>query len=78
MEGGPSHIDLFDPKPDAEYGWRGSGFRTVIKPVVTAMGEFHSVRCWGASRTWKQHGQSGTWVSDWLPHTAHDAWMTWR
>ena len=21
-------------------------------------------------RKWKQHGQSGTWVSDWLPHIA--------
>src|SRR6476661_4877108 len=24
----------------------------------------------GSKRKWKQHGQSGIWVSDWLPHTA--------
>ncbi len=37
--------------------------------LITAMGEFDSPLL-GCKRTWKQHGQSGLWVSDWLPHTA--------
>ena len=33
------------------------------------MGEFHSPVL-ASKRKWKQHGQSGLWVSDWLPHIA--------
>jgi hypothetical protein len=33
------------------------------------MGEFHSPVL-APNRKWAQHGQSGTWVSDWLPHIA--------
>jgi hypothetical protein len=71
MEGGPSHIDLFDPKPEVNR-FAGKQIPASIKPVITAMGEFHSpiLEC---KRTWKQHGDSGTWISDWLPHTARIA-----
>jgi hypothetical protein len=34
------------------------------------MGTSHSVKLLGARREFKQHGQSGAWVSDLLPHTA--------
>ena len=37
--------------------------------VITAMGESHSPLL-ADQRKWKQHGQSGIWVSDWLPHIA--------
>ncbi len=33
------------------------------------MGEFESPLL-ASRRSWRQHGQAGTWVSDWLPHTA--------
>ncbi|HEX2747912.1 MAG TPA: DUF1501 domain-containing protein, partial [Verrucomicrobiales bacterium] len=68
MEGGPSHIDLFDPKPELNR-LAGQKIPDSFKPVITAMGEFNSplLEC---KRQWKQHGQAGTWVSDWLPHTA--------
>jgi hypothetical protein len=37
--------------------------------VITAMGEARSPVL-ADQRVWKQHGKSGIWVSDWLPHTA--------
>lgn len=71
MEGGPSHIDLFDPKPELNR-LAGQRIPDSFKPVITAMGEFHSPLL-GCKRTWKQHGQSGIWMSDWLPHLAECA-----
>jgi len=68
MEGGPSHIDLFDPKPLLNE-LAGKPIPPSFGRVITAMGEFDSPIL-GSKRTWKQHGQSGLWVSDWLPHTA--------
>ncbi len=38
-------------------------------PVITAMGEARAPLL-ASPRKWKQHGQCGTWVSEWLPHTA--------
>ena len=34
------------------------------------MGEVGVAALGAAKRTWKQHGKSGLWLSDWLPHTA--------
>jgi hypothetical protein len=68
MEGGPSHIDLFDPKPLLNQ-LAGKPLPESFGNVITAMGESKSPLL-ACKRTWKQHGQSGTWVSDWLPHTA--------
>jgi hypothetical protein len=68
MEGGPSHIDLFDPKPELNR-LAGHKIPDSYRPVITAMGEFNSPLL-ACQRTWKQHGQSGLWVSDWLPHIA--------
>ncbi len=68
MEGGPSHIDLFDPKPLLNE-LAGQQLPESFGEVITAMGESRSplLQC---KRTWQQHGQAGTWVSDWLPHIA--------
>src|SRR5262245_18098690 len=41
MEGGPSHIDLFDPKPLLNK-LAGQKIPDSYKPVITAMGEFKS------------------------------------
>lgn len=68
MEGGPSHLDLFDPKPLLNQ-LSGQRMPDSFGEVITAMGELHSPLL-ASQRRWKQHGQAGTWVSDWLPHTA--------
>ena len=68
MEGGPSHLDTFDPKP-ALLELAGKPIPQSFGRVITAMGEFDSPIL-ASKRQWKQHGQSGTWVSDWLPETA--------
>ena len=68
MEGGPSHLDTFDPKPKLNE-MAGQQIPASFKKVITAMGEFKSPLL-GSKRTWKQHGKSGLWVSDWLPHLA--------
>ena len=68
MEGGPSHIDTFDPKPLLN-DLAGQTLPESFGSVVTAMGESRSPLL-ACQRKWKQHGESGTWVSDWLPHTA--------
>jgi hypothetical protein len=68
IEGGPSHIDLFDPKPALDR-LAGRPLPPSFKPVITPMGEFHSPVL-ASRRQWRQHGQSGTWVSDWLPYIA--------
>ena len=68
MEGGPSHLDLFDPKP-ALQKLAGQPMPASFGPVITAMGTA-SNNLMPSQRTWKQHGESGIWVSDWYPHIA--------
>jgi hypothetical protein len=68
MEGGPSHLDTFDPKPELNR-LAGQSLPPSFKPVITPMGEARAPLL-ASQRKWKQHGQSGTWVSDWLPHIA--------
>lgn len=68
MEGGPSHLDTFDPKPLLNE-LAGKPLPESFGEVITAMGESRSalLEC---KRKWAQHGESGIWVSDWLPHIA--------
>lgn len=68
MEGGPSHLDLLDPKPLLNE-LAGKQIPPSFRPVITSMGEFRSPIL-GSKRTWAQHGQGGLWFSDWLPHLA--------
>jgi hypothetical protein len=68
MEGGPSHIDTFDPKPELNR-LAGKPLPPSFKPVITPMGEGRAPLL-ASQRKWKQHGGSGTWVSDWLPQIA--------
>lgn len=72
QNGAPSHVDLFDYKPKlTEWHGRqipdelvhGKRFSTmtgkqVMRPVLSEITNF------------QQHGESGAWVSDFLPHTA--------
>src|SRR6187551_2542271 len=71
MEGGPSHLDTFDPKPKLNE-LAGQRIPDSFGKVITAMGEFKSPLL-ASKRQWKQHGQSGLWISDWLPHVAECA-----
>src|SRR3954469_3728624 len=68
MEGGPSHLDTFDPKPKLRE-LAGEKLPESFGPIITAMGEADAPLL-ADRREWKQHGKSGIWVSDWLPHMA--------
>ncbi len=72
QSGGPSQMDLFDYKPKLA-GWRGENLPDSIRmgqrltgmtasqesfPVVSSLFKF------------QQHGASGAWISELLPHTA--------
>ncbi|MCB1124148.1 MAG: DUF1501 domain-containing protein, partial [Verrucomicrobiae bacterium] len=65
MEGGPSHLDLFDPKPLLNE-LAGQTLPDSFEKPVTAMGEASSPLL-ESRRKWAQHGESGLWISDWLP-----------
>ncbi len=68
MEGGPSHLDLVDPKPLLNQ-LAGQPLPSSFQEPITAMGEKGSPLL-AAPRTWKQHGESGLWASEWIPHIA--------
>ncbi len=71
MEGGPSHLDTFDPKPQLNE-LAGKPIPPSFKPVITAMGEFHSPLL-ASKRRWARYGKGGLWISDWYPHVAQCA-----
>ncbi|MFN0126582.1 MAG: DUF1501 domain-containing protein [Verrucomicrobiales bacterium] len=62
MYGGPSQMDLFDYKPELQ---KNDG--------KTAMEKGSQKKLLGSKRQWAQHGKSGLWVSDALPHLAKHA-----
>jgi hypothetical protein len=71
MAGGPSQLDLFEHKPQLT--------KLNGKPIPESytagkrfafMDSSHRSDLLGTRRSFKQHGQSGAWVSDLLPHTA--------
>ena len=66
MDGGPSHLDTFDPKPLLNK-LSGKPMPKSFGSVNTGMGESHTPIL-GSKRHWKQHGHGGIWMSDWLPH----------
>src|SRR5207245_2897104 len=71
MEGGPSHVDLFDPKPALEK-LAGQPMPASFGRPITAMGTANN-SLMPSKRAWKQYGQSGLWVSDWYPELARHA-----
>jgi hypothetical protein len=69
LDGGPSHIDLFDPKPElTRLG--GQPLPGSFKRPVTAMGRTAYTPLLPSKRNFKQHGKAATWVSDWYPEIA--------
>jgi hypothetical protein len=68
MAGGPSHIETFDPKPllnKLNGQSRPKEFGEVKRQFIKG-----EPKLLGTKRTFQQHGKSGLWVSDLLPHTA--------
>jgi hypothetical protein len=68
MEGGPSHVDLFDPKPELT--------RQNSKPLPASFGKVITPMGTGGNnllaskRKFAKHGKCGMDFSDWLPHMA--------
>ena len=68
MWGGPSHVDLFDPKPVLQ---RLDGQPLAGKSVGIERDQLGNLL--GSPFRFKQHGQSGTWMSELLPHLSTQA-----
>ncbi|MFO0904348.1 MAG: DUF1501 domain-containing protein [Pirellulales bacterium] len=70
MDGGVSHVDSFDPKPELTKR-NGEPAKWRQDPLSQAVS---AGRKWLASPwEFRQHGQSGLWVSDLFPHAAQTA-----
>lgn len=71
MHGGPSHVDLFDPKPDL--------IKYAGQPLPESFGEVMTRRKVARNpllaplKPFRRHGASGLAVSDFLPHVARHA-----
>jgi hypothetical protein len=78
MEGGPSHIDLFDPKPELTKR-HGQPLPASFGKVVTPMGTGGNTLL-ASKRTFRKCGQAGLDFSDWVPHMAGtaDEWAVMR
>jgi hypothetical protein len=68
MEGGPSHLDTFDPKPELRRR-HGQPLPASFGTVLTPMG-VGGAGLLASRRTFRKHGQAGIEVADWLPHIA--------
>ena len=68
MVGGPSQMDLFDPKPGLAK-WAGKPLpASVDSPVSQFTKGTETVL--PSTRKFRRHGKSGQWVSDLMPHLA--------
>jgi Protein of unknown function (DUF1501) len=68
MEGGPSHVDLFDPKPELTKQ-HGKPLPASFGKVLTPMGTGGN-NLLASKRKFARHGKCGMDISDWLPHMA--------
>jgi hypothetical protein len=65
MDGGPSHVDLFDPKP------RLTADSGKPLPLGEVKATFYPDRkLWGSPFAFRKHGECGTEVSELMPHVA--------
>ncbi len=68
MDGGPSQVDTFDPKPQLQAD-NGQPFKMEIQPT-----QFDNIGATlGCPWEFAQHGESGTWISSLFPHLAECA-----
>ncbi len=72
MSGGPSHIDLFDYKPklQSHHGEELPGSVRMGQRITGMTSGQKSFPCVAPMFKFAQHGESGTWISELLPHTA--------
>jgi hypothetical protein len=71
MAGGPSQLEMFDYKPKLiELNGEAIPQSYIEGKRFAFMNATHGVKLLGTRREFKQHGQSGAWISDLLPHTA--------
>ena len=70
MDGGPSHVDTFDPKPMLK---KHQG-KAIGEAAVSKRSQSDANRVWlGSPWEFRQRGQSGLWVSDLFPHISRVA-----
>ncbi|MDB6025992.1 MAG: hypothetical protein JWM68_2215 [Verrucomicrobiales bacterium] len=72
QSGAPSHIDLFNYKPGLEK-YRGQEIPasvTMGQRLTTMTGKQANKSVLPSITKFAQHGRNGTWISDFLPHTA--------
>src|SRR5438445_9371011 len=70
LEGAPSQIDLFDPKPKLNELDGQKLPESMTQKVRFAFIRKETARLMGSRRTFTKHGQSGIELSDFLPHLA--------
>lgn len=70
MAGGPSHLELFDEKPKLAqlHGEMMPESFTKGMPIAQLQGK--ELKCLGSRATFRQHGDSGQLISNYLPHIA--------
>ncbi len=69
MEGGPSQMDLFDPKPELEK-WHGKPApESIVKQFQLAFTK-NNAAILASPRKFAKHGQSGIEMADWIPGMA--------
>lgn len=67
QEGGPSQIDLYDPKP-ALQKWHGTPLPSSMTKDLTLAFVKPDAKVLGSDRKFIRHGKSGVEYSDYLPH----------
>ncbi len=71
MAGGPSQLEMFEYKPKlTELNGQPIPESYVAGKRFAFMDSSHRTNLLGTKRTFAQHGENGTWVSDLLPYTA--------
>ena len=68
MAGAPSHLDLFDPKPELNKRHGQSLPKDVLDKARFAFIKPDTVKLMGTKRVFKPYGQCGMELSDYLPH----------
>ncbi len=71
MAGGPSQLELFDYKPKLiDLNGQPIPQSFIEGKRFAFMDSSHGTKLLGTRRAFKQHGQSGMWVSELFPHTS--------
>ncbi|QDT43078.1 hypothetical protein Pan241w_31750 [Gimesia alba] len=68
MEGGPSQMDLFDPKPKLNELDGQPMPESLLKDIKFAFIQKEAAQLMGSPRTFKRYGECGMELSDLLPH----------